>query len=163
AEAPFTADAFARAVQDAGGRAGEGGHAGDGRVPLYASLVPTQLHRLLADPVGTAAAAGLDAVLLGGAAAGPGLLATARAAGVRGPRAAAAPAAPGGPGGRRAGGGRAGAGAPGRRPRVGGPRRPARRGPRPAGRRRAGRRRGGRRGGAAHPLRAWRGQAGLPG
>ena len=83
AEAPFTADAFARAVQDAGGRAGEGGHAGDGRVPLYASLVPTQLHRLLADPVGTAAAAGLDAVLLGGAAAGPGLLATARAAGVR--------------------------------------------------------------------------------
>ena len=83
AEAPFTADAFARAVRDAGGRAGEGVGAGVGRVPLYASLVPTQLHRLLAAPGGRAAAARLDAVLLGGAAADPGLLATARAAGVR--------------------------------------------------------------------------------
>jgi len=53
----------------------------DGR--RYAALVPTQLHRLLAAPGGTDALAGFDAVLIGGAAAPPALLATARDLGVR--------------------------------------------------------------------------------
>jgi O-succinylbenzoic acid--CoA ligase len=44
--------------------------------------VPTQLVRALEDPAATAALAGLDAVLLGGAAAAPSLLERARAAGV---------------------------------------------------------------------------------
>ncbi|MFI2754430.1 o-succinylbenzoate--CoA ligase [Cellulomonas sp. P22] len=47
------------------------------------SLVPTQLHRLLGSPAGTRALATFDAVLLGGAAASPALVAEARAAGVR--------------------------------------------------------------------------------
>ncbi len=47
------------------------------------SLVPTQLARVLGDPAATAAAAGFDAVLLGGAAASPTLLSAARRAGVR--------------------------------------------------------------------------------
>lgn len=54
--------------------------------PLYASLVPTQLHRVLADgvpDVARAAWAGLDAVLVGGAATPPALLDRARAAGIR--------------------------------------------------------------------------------
>lgn len=74
---PFTAATFAAAVDEL---------VGDGQGPRYASLVPTQLHRLVGDPVdetGTRAAATLDAVLLGGAAADPGLLVRARAAGVR--------------------------------------------------------------------------------
>ncbi len=57
---------------------------GDG--PLYGSVVPTQLHRILADGVPDAARAawaGLDAVLVGGAAAAPALLDRARAAGIR--------------------------------------------------------------------------------
>ena len=50
----------------------------------YVSLVPTQLHRLLDDAgPGLAALATFDAVLLGGAVAGPTLLARARGAGVR--------------------------------------------------------------------------------
>ena len=48
----------------------------------YASLVPTQLVRLLDDPTATAALTGLDAVLLGGAAAPASLLESARDAGV---------------------------------------------------------------------------------
>ncbi|RYV50048.1 o-succinylbenzoate--CoA ligase [Pengzhenrongella frigida] len=50
----------------------------------YVSLVPTQLHRLLADGgAGLAALTTFDAVLLGGAATSADLLARARAAGVR--------------------------------------------------------------------------------
>ncbi|WP_246260498.1 o-succinylbenzoate--CoA ligase [Cellulomonas taurus] len=51
--------------------------------PRYVSLVPTQLIRVLADPAATDALAGFDAVLLGGAAAPDGLIADARARGVR--------------------------------------------------------------------------------
>src|SRR5690606_32126246 len=47
------------------------------------SLVPTQLHRVLASPRGTTALADFDAVLVGGAATDPGLLEAARAAGAR--------------------------------------------------------------------------------
>jgi O-succinylbenzoic acid--CoA ligase len=72
APGPFTAEAFAAAVS----RAGDAPR-------TYASLVPTQLHRLLRDDEGTAALAALDAVLLGGAAADPTLLARARTAGAR--------------------------------------------------------------------------------
>ncbi|MBO3083479.1 o-succinylbenzoate--CoA ligase [Cellulomonas fengjieae] len=50
--------------------------------PRYTSLVPTQLVRLLADEAATAALGGFDAVLLGGAAAPPDLLARAHSAGV---------------------------------------------------------------------------------
>ena len=53
---PFTADRFAAA------RAADAGR------PRYVSLVPTQLHRVLADPDATAALATFDAVLVGGAA-----------------------------------------------------------------------------------------------
>lgn len=49
----------------------------------YTSLVPTQLVRLLDDPAATAALATFDAVLLGGAATAPDVLARARAAGVQ--------------------------------------------------------------------------------
>ena len=49
----------------------------------YAALVPTQLYRLLDRPDQAAALATLDAVLLGGAAAGPGLLERAAANGLR--------------------------------------------------------------------------------
>ena len=49
---------------------------------LYVSLVPTQLVRVLQDPQARRALAGADAVLLGGAAADPALLARARTAGV---------------------------------------------------------------------------------
>ena len=49
---------------------------------LYVSLVPTQLVRVLQDPQARGALAGADAVLLGGAAADPALLARARGAGV---------------------------------------------------------------------------------
>ncbi len=51
--------------------------------PRYVSLVPTQLIRVLADPAATDALAGFDAVLLGGAAAPAGVIADARARGVR--------------------------------------------------------------------------------
>ena len=49
---------------------------------LYVSLVPTQLVRVLQDPQARRALAGADAVLLGGAAADPALLARARRAGI---------------------------------------------------------------------------------
>lgn len=49
----------------------------------YTSLVPTQLVRLLADELGTQALRRFDAVLLGGAASPPALLACAAGAGVR--------------------------------------------------------------------------------
>ncbi|MDC7122225.1 o-succinylbenzoate--CoA ligase [Cellulomonas fimi] len=49
----------------------------------YASLVPTQLVRLLDDPAATTALTTFDAVLLGGAATAPDVLARAHAAGVR--------------------------------------------------------------------------------
>ena len=49
---------------------------------LYVSLVPTQLVRVLQDPQASRALAGTDAVLLGGAAADPALLARARGAGI---------------------------------------------------------------------------------
>lgn len=81
----FTPQLFAAAVA----RMAEDG-------PRYASLVPTQLHRLLVSEgadgggeverhrdEGVQAAASLDAVLLGGAAADPGLLARAARAGIR--------------------------------------------------------------------------------
>ncbi|KQR17844.1 AMP-dependent synthetase [Cellulomonas sp. Leaf334] len=50
--------------------------------PRYTSLVPTQLVRLLDDAAATTGLRSFDAVLLGGAAAAPDLLARARAAGV---------------------------------------------------------------------------------
>ncbi|GGM03945.1 o-succinylbenzoate--CoA ligase [Nakamurella endophytica] len=68
--APFTARAFLAAV---------------GRMPAgrgFVSLVPTQLRRVLADGEATAALAGFAAVLVGGAATPPALVAAARAAGV---------------------------------------------------------------------------------
>jgi O-succinylbenzoic acid--CoA ligase len=49
----------------------------------YVSLVPTQLHRLLDDDAGLAALLRFDAVLVGGAATPPALLARARGAGAR--------------------------------------------------------------------------------
>ncbi len=67
----FTAARFARAAQTT-----------PGPVRLV-SLVPTQLQRVLADADATAALAGFDAVLIGGAAAPPALLDRAAAAGVR--------------------------------------------------------------------------------
>ncbi|WP_151525686.1 o-succinylbenzoate--CoA ligase [Serinicoccus kebangsaanensis] len=70
--ASFTAAGFAAAV----------GRMDDGR-RRYASLVPTQLRRALADPEGVEALLRLDAVLVGGAAADTGLLTRARGAGVK--------------------------------------------------------------------------------
>ncbi len=57
----FTAPAFAAASAPAPG------------LRHYTSLVPTQLVRLLEDPVGTAALRRFDAVLVGGAATPPAL------------------------------------------------------------------------------------------
>jgi o-succinylbenzoate---CoA ligase len=72
---PFAAGPFAAAVAELG----------PGQGLRLTSLVPTQLARLLDDAsgVGTEALRALDAVLLGGAAADPGLLARAREAGAR--------------------------------------------------------------------------------
>uniref|UniRef100_UPI0028ED07B3 AMP-binding enzyme n=1 Tax=uncultured Cellulomonas sp. TaxID=189682 RepID=UPI0028ED07B3 len=69
---PFRAPAFAAAVASL---------PADG--PRYTSLVPTQLVRLLDDAAATAALTSFDAVLLGGAATPPDVLARARAAGAR--------------------------------------------------------------------------------
>jgi O-succinylbenzoic acid--CoA ligase len=66
----FSADAFVAAATT---------FDGDRR---YTALVPTQLARLLDDDAATTALAGFDAVLVGGAASPPALLASARAAGV---------------------------------------------------------------------------------
>ncbi len=76
--APFVPDAFADLLAPALAGAG----------PVYTSLVPTQLHRLVATaddgaPRGLEALARCAAVLLGGAATPPPLLDRARAAGVR--------------------------------------------------------------------------------
>ncbi|MFK5581920.1 o-succinylbenzoate--CoA ligase [Serinicoccus sp. LYQ131] len=70
--APFTVDSFAAAVARL-----------DPDARRYASLVPTQVHRLLKDQVGVRALQGLDAVLLGGSATDPDLLRSARQTGVR--------------------------------------------------------------------------------
>lgn len=72
--APFTPEAFSSAVAEL-----------SASTRRYASLVPTQLHRLLdaGSPSARAAASRLDAILLGGAAAEPELLAAAAAAGIR--------------------------------------------------------------------------------
>lgn len=51
--------------------------------PAYLSLVPTQLHRVLTDPVSARAAAGFAAVLVGGAALAPAIRRSAEAAGLR--------------------------------------------------------------------------------
>jgi len=67
---PFTATAFAAAVE------------GSRPAVAFASLVPTQLGRVLDDPGATRAAATLTAVLLGGAAAPARLLDRARRAGI---------------------------------------------------------------------------------
>ncbi len=72
---PFTAAAFTAAARRVRRRAGAGA--------ARTALVPTQLVRLLEDQDATTALADLDAVLLGGAAAAPALLARAAAAGVR--------------------------------------------------------------------------------
>jgi O-succinylbenzoic acid--CoA ligase len=72
---PFRPDAFAAATA----RLGEDA---DG-APRYTSLVPTQVHRLLESDEGADALAAYDAVLLGGAAAPPGLVERARARGAR--------------------------------------------------------------------------------
>lgn len=64
--ATFTAGAFADEAQRLFERAGER--------PSYTSLVPTQLHRILADDRATRAAAKFDAILLGGSAISPSLI-----------------------------------------------------------------------------------------
>ncbi|MFX0538418.1 o-succinylbenzoate--CoA ligase [Ornithinimicrobium sp. Y1847] len=73
---PFTASAFTRACAHLGS-----GDAARAALRLT-SLVPTQLHRVLADPDATRAAARLDAILLGGAAAQADLLMRASEAGL---------------------------------------------------------------------------------
>ena len=70
---PFRARVFTQAVRAAT----------DGPGPHYTSLVPTQLVRVLDDPDATAATRAFDAVLVGGAACPPSLLARARDAGLR--------------------------------------------------------------------------------
>jgi len=72
---PFTAAAFTAAARRLRRRAGTGA--------ARTALVPTQLVRLLEDDAAASALADLDAVLLGGAAAAPALLARAAGAGVR--------------------------------------------------------------------------------
>jgi O-succinylbenzoic acid--CoA ligase len=70
-EPPFTAERFTQAVE---------------RMPAgqrFTSLVPTQLHRILADPAATIALSSFDAVLVGGAATPRALLDDAAQAGVR--------------------------------------------------------------------------------
>ncbi|WP_137825370.1 AMP-binding protein [Brevibacterium sp. 2SA] len=75
AAGPFTAQSFAEEVAELVAR-------GDDR-PRYTSLVPTQLHRVLADPAATSAAATFTAILLGGSAISPALLDAAAAANLR--------------------------------------------------------------------------------
>jgi O-succinylbenzoic acid--CoA ligase len=85
---PFTSGLLAR-VADEFFATGTGAPAGRSPTPTYLSLVPTQLHRVMtdaADPTGRRALDALrrfDAVLVGGAATAPALLAQARSAGVR--------------------------------------------------------------------------------
>ena len=75
AAGPFTAQGFAAEVAELVAR-------GDDR-PRYTSLVPTQLHRVLADPAAASAAATFTAILLGGSAISPALLDAAAAADLR--------------------------------------------------------------------------------
>lgn len=72
-DGPFRAPVFADAAR--GATAGPGPH--------YTSLVPTQLVRVLDDPAATGAARAFDAILVGGAACPPPLLARAHDAGLR--------------------------------------------------------------------------------
>lgn len=72
-DGPFRADSFAAATRALA----------DGDGPRYTSLVPTQVHRLLESPEGRDALAAYDAVLLGGAASPPALVARARGLGAR--------------------------------------------------------------------------------
>ena len=69
---PFRTEAFAAASTQLADETGR----------RYTSLVPTQLHRLLGSTEGTDALRGFDAILLGGAAAAPSLVADARSAGI---------------------------------------------------------------------------------
>lgn len=71
----FTPAAFVAAATELAGRAGP--------ARRYTALVPTQVARLLDNPAGTAALAGFDAVLAGGAALAPQLRERAAEAGVR--------------------------------------------------------------------------------
>jgi O-succinylbenzoic acid--CoA ligase len=71
-EGPFRAATFTTAARRATAGAG----------PHHTSLVPTQLVRVLDDAAATAAAARFDAILVGGAACPPSLLARAHAAGL---------------------------------------------------------------------------------
>lgn len=72
-DGPFRAPVFTAAATEATSAPG----------PHYTSLVPTQLLRVLDDPDATAAARAFDAILVGGAATPPPVLARARAAGLR--------------------------------------------------------------------------------
>ncbi|WP_366933896.1 AMP-binding protein [Brevibacterium renqingii] len=74
ASARFTAASFAAEVDELLHRAGSR--------PTYTSLVPTQLHRILADDHATALASRIDHILLGGAAISPALLDSAAEAGL---------------------------------------------------------------------------------
>ena len=76
----FSPTALADALRSA--RSVAGPTAGSTTNRLYVSLVPTQLVRVLRDPTAGRALAEADAVLLGGAAADPSLLARARRAGI---------------------------------------------------------------------------------
>lgn len=69
---PFRTEAFAAASAQLASGAGR----------RYTSLVPTQLHRLLGSTDGVDALGSYDAILLGGAAAAPSLVAAAHAAGI---------------------------------------------------------------------------------
>ncbi|GAA1535417.1 AMP-binding protein [Brevibacterium picturae] len=72
--ATFTAEAFADEAAELFARSGDR--------PSYTSLVPTQLHRILADERASEAAAKFDAILLGGSAISPALLERADARGL---------------------------------------------------------------------------------
>ncbi|WP_245940789.1 MULTISPECIES: AMP-binding protein [Brevibacterium] len=73
----FTAASFAAEADELLARSRRSGRS------TCTSLVPTQLHRILEDPAATRAAAGIDAILLGGAAVPPVLLERADTAGLR--------------------------------------------------------------------------------
>lgn len=79
---PFTAVGFAEGLEALLDRATEPARTAASARPTYVSLVPTQLHRVLADTRATAAAARLSAILLGGASISPALIAAADAAGL---------------------------------------------------------------------------------
>ncbi|WAL41566.1 AMP-binding protein [Brevibacterium sp. BRM-1] len=78
AQGRFSAQGFAQEVRDLRTAALH-----SAAEPLYTSLVPTQLVRIMRDPAAVRAAAAFDAILLGGAALSPALLARAADAGLR--------------------------------------------------------------------------------